>query len=184
MWSKVSWLRTVLSNRNIRRATNVSCIYNLKFFITTLKKETGEISNIFIYVDISEISSFQHIINIKYICERFYVSFFIPILWKLLFHGFHRIGSVVAELLVAQTVKHLPVMWETWVQSLGGEDPLEKGMATYSSILVWKIPQVKEPWWGYSPWSSKESDMTERLAHTRMRTPTHTHTHTYTHTYR
>ena len=75
--------------------------------------------------------------------------FFIPILWKLLFYEFHRIGSVVAEPLVAQTVKNLPVMWETWVQSLGGEDPLEKGMATYSSILVWKIPQVEEPWWSY-----------------------------------
>ena len=42
-------------------------------------------------------------------------------------------------------VKNLPAMHETWAQSLGGEDPLEKGMATYSSILVWKIPQVEEP---------------------------------------
>ena len=42
-------------------------------------------------------------------------------------------------------VKHLPTMWETWVQSLGWEDPLEKGMATYSSILAWKIPWMEEP---------------------------------------
>ena len=42
--------------------------------------------------------------------------------------------------LVAQLVKNPPVMWETWVQSLGWEDPLEKGMAPYSSILAWKIP--------------------------------------------
>ena len=42
--------------------------------------------------------------------------------------------------MVAQTVKHLPVMLETWVQSLGGEDLLEKAMATSSSILAWKIP--------------------------------------------
>ena len=42
--------------------------------------------------------------------------------------------------LVAQTVKHLPTMWETWVRSMGGEDPLEKEMATYSSTLAWKIP--------------------------------------------
>ena len=42
--------------------------------------------------------------------------------------------------LVAQTVKNLPVMWGTWVQSLGWEDPLEKGMATQSSILAWRIP--------------------------------------------
>ena len=42
--------------------------------------------------------------------------------------------------LVAQLVKNLPVMRETWVSSLGWEDPLEKGMATHSSILAWRIP--------------------------------------------
>ena len=47
--------------------------------------------------------------------------------------------------LVAQTVKCLPAMWETWVQSLGQEDPLEKEMATQSSTLVWKIPWMEEP---------------------------------------
>ena len=41
---------------------------------------------------------------------------------------------------VAQLVKNLPAMWETWVQSLGWEDPLEKEKATYSSILAWRIP--------------------------------------------
>ena len=42
-------------------------------------------------------------------------------------------------------VKHLPAMQETWVQSLGWEDTLEKGMATHSSILAWRIPQTEEP---------------------------------------
>ena len=42
-------------------------------------------------------------------------------------------------------VKRLPAMWETWVQSLGWEDPLEKEMATHSSILAWKIPWIEEP---------------------------------------
>ena len=42
--------------------------------------------------------------------------------------------------LVAQMVKNLPAMWETWVQSLGWEEALEKGMATHSSILAWRIP--------------------------------------------
>ena len=42
--------------------------------------------------------------------------------------------------LVAQLVKNLPAVWETWVQSLGWEDPLEKGKATHSSILAWRIP--------------------------------------------
>ena len=47
--------------------------------------------------------------------------------------------------LVAQTVKNLPVMWETRVQSMGWEDTLEKGMATHSSIIAWRIPQTKKP---------------------------------------
>ena len=42
--------------------------------------------------------------------------------------------------LVIQQVKNLPAIWDTWVQSLGWEDPLEKGKATHSSILAWKIP--------------------------------------------
>ena len=46
---------------------------------------------------------------------------------------------------VAQMVKNPPAMWETWVQSLGWEDPLEKEMATHSSILAWRIPRTEEP---------------------------------------
>ena len=49
--------------------------------------------------------------------------------------------------LVAQTVKNLPAMLETWVQSLGCEDPLEQGVATHSSILAWIIPMDREAWW-------------------------------------
>ena len=47
--------------------------------------------------------------------------------------------------LVVQRVKHLPSMQETWVQSLGGEDPLEKEMATHSSIIAWKTPWMEKP---------------------------------------
>ena len=47
--------------------------------------------------------------------------------------------------LVGQTVKNLPAMKETWVRSLSREDPLEKGLATNSSILAWKIPWIEEP---------------------------------------
>ena len=46
---------------------------------------------------------------------------------------------------MTQTVKNLPAMWETWVPSLGQEDPLEKEMATYSSILAWRVPGTEEP---------------------------------------
>ena len=52
------------------------------------------------------------------------------------------------------TVKNLPAMWETWVQSLGWEDPLEKEMATHSSILAWRIPWAKELA-SYSRWGCK-----------------------------
>ena len=46
---------------------------------------------------------------------------------------------------MAQRLKRLPAMWETWVRSLGQEDPLEKEMATQSSILAWRIPWTEEP---------------------------------------
>ena len=46
---------------------------------------------------------------------------------------------------MAQTVKRLLIMWETWVQSLGREDLLEKEMVTHSSILAWKIPWTEKP---------------------------------------
>ena len=48
--------------------------------------------------------------------------------------------------LVAQMVKNLPAMWETWVRSLGWEDPLEEGMVTHSSILAWRIPMDRGVW--------------------------------------
>ena len=60
---------------------------------------------------------------------------------------------------MAQTVKHLPAMWETWVRFLGPEDPLEKEMATYSSILAWRIPWTEEPH-GIQSMGSQELDMT------------------------
>ena len=55
--------------------------------------------------------------------------------------------------LVTQLVKNPPAIWETWVQSFGWEDPLEKGKATHSSILTWRIP-----------WGGKELDRNERLS--------------------
>ena len=69
-------------------------------------------------------------------------------MWPLLFSN-TLVLCVLAKLLgtslVAQTVKHLPTMRDTWVQSLGWEDLLEKGVVTHSSILAWKIPWMVEP---------------------------------------
>ena len=65
--------------------------------------------------------------------------------------GYHRILNIVpcavqwGGSLIAQTVKNLPAMQETWVRSLGWEDTLEKEMATDSSILAWRIPWTEEP---------------------------------------
>ena len=64
---------------------------------------------------------------------------------------------------VAQMVKRMSTMWETWVRSLGWEDALEKEMASNSSNLALKIPWMEELGAGYSPWDHKEPGMTERL---------------------
>ena len=56
---------------------------------------------------------------------------------------------------------NLPAVQETWVQSLGWKDPLEKGMATHSSILAWRIPQTDDLGGPQSLWDLKESDTTE-----------------------
>ena len=64
-------------------------------------------------------------------------------------------------------------MWETWVQSLGWEDPLEEGMATHSNILAWRIPIDRRVWWATVHGGHKELGMTEQLS-----ARAHTHTHT------
>ena len=75
-----------------------------------------------------------------------------PVFWPREFHGLCSLWSC-KELnttewlwasLVAQTVKNLPTIWETWVQSLGWEDLLEKGMATHCSVLAWRISWTEE----------------------------------------
>ena len=74
---------------------------------------------------------------------------------------------------VAQIVKNLPAMWETWVQSLCWEDLLEKKLASHSSILAWRIPWTEEP-------GRQECMGSKRVGHDWV---THAHTHTHTHIY-
>ena len=62
---------------------------------------------------------------------------------------------------MAQSVKNLPAMWETWILSLGWEDHLKEGMDTHSSILAWRIPMDRGAW--QVPQGHKESEMTVRL---------------------
>ena len=66
--------------------------------------------------------------------------------------------------LMAQMVKNLPEMWETWIQSLGWEDLLEEGMATHSSILAWRTPWTEEP--GLCGWP--QSTGSQRVRHDRV----------------
>ena len=63
---------------------------------------------------------------------------------------------------MAQTLKNPPAMQETWVRSLGQEDPLEKGMTTHFSILAWRTHEQRSLA-GYSLWHHKESDTTVQL---------------------
>ena len=65
--------------------------------------------------------------------------------------------------LVAQSVKNLPATWETWVPSLGWEDPLEEGTATHSSILAWRFPKDRGAWWA-AVHTVAEMNSTERLS--------------------
>ena len=72
----------------------------------------------------------------------------------------------------AQIVKNPPAMQETWIQSLGREDPREKGMSTHFRILAWRIPWTEEP-------GGLQSIESQRVGHN-FESHTHTHTHTKT----
>ena len=70
----------------------------------------------------------------------------IPVLGRSLGEGIGYPLQYSWASLVTQMVKNLPAMWETWVRSLGWEDPLDEGMATHSSILAWRIPMDRGAW--------------------------------------
>ena len=105
--------------------------------------------NIVIWYEIREYDTFSFVFLFH--CFGFSGSFvalykfknFVPALWKMTFN--RDFTESVRTSLVAQTVRRLPTMWETWVRSLGWEDPLEKERATHSSTLAWKIPWTEEP---------------------------------------
>ena len=80
--------------------------------------------------------------------------------------------------LVTQMVKNLPARQETWVQSLGWEDPLEEGMATHSSILSWRIPMDGGAWGATVHEAAKSRTWLSVHACVRAHTQTHRHTHT------
>ena len=69
--------------------------------------------------------------------------------------------SIIWASLLPQMVKNPPAMQETWIRSLGWEDPLVEGMATHFSIPAWRIPMDKGTWWG--PWGCKETEQLRRI---------------------
>ena len=77
---------------------------------------------------------------ITHTCDIYNICVIYNFIMQYLIHLKEYINLKYKGFLVAQMVKNLPAMWETWVRSLGWEDPLEKGMATHSSILAWRIP--------------------------------------------
>ena len=78
--------------------------------------------------------------------------------------------SSIGASLVAQRVKHLTAMWETWVRFLGWEDLLEKGAATHSSVLAWRIPWTEEP-------GRPQSPVWQRVRHNLATEQRHSNTH-------
>ena len=82
--------------------------------------------------------------------------------------------------LVVQMVKNSPAMWETWVQSLGWEDPLEEGMATHSSILAWRIPRDRGARLQSMGLQRVRHNWATKHTYTYAYAYTHTHTHTHT----
>ena len=83
-------------------------------------------------------------------CEPYLVVFIFASLFLVL------LSVTCLNNVLPKFIKNLLAVWETWAQSLSWECPLEKGKATHSNILTWRIP-----WTLYSPWGHKESDMTE-----------------------
>ena len=93
---------------------------------------------------------FEHIvIGIKLFLMLYELPIFVKefVVYKMCLRivKFSPLSLFLRASLIAQLLKNLPAMQETWVRSLGWEDPQEKGMATHSSILAWKIPWTEEP---------------------------------------
>jgi len=97
------------------------------------------------------------VLNCFIVAEKYSIA------WVCIFKFIHDYLSSVRASLVAQTVRNLPAMQESWVRSVGQEDSLEKGRATHSNILACRIPWAEEPTTSYSPSGHKESDTTGQL---------------------
>ena len=88
---------------------------------------------------VEEVHTYKRVRRRIYVLGFFFFIFFL--------HIFTKFYSSIWASLLAQTVKNLPAIWETWVWSSGWKDPLDEGRATHSSILAWRIPVDRGAWW-------------------------------------
>ena len=102
-----------------------------------------------------------------YVIAKYKVEFTVLCNRSLLVIYFICSSVYIVASMVAQSIKSLPAMWESWVRFLGREDPLDKEMTTHSIILAWIIPWTEQPG-GYHPWGHKELDTTEWLIFTSL----------------
>ena len=80
-----------------------------------------------------------------YVYIYIYINIIVPVCISFMtILSIFNVALAIRAFLVAQMVKNPPAMWETWVPSLGWEDPLKKGMATHSSLLAWRISWTEE----------------------------------------
>ena len=97
--------------------------------------------------------------DLTLILRQYFLSLSLPFAISVVHLYFHLTNIyIIYASLVAQRLKHFPTMQETWVRSLGWEDPLEKEMATHSSILAWRIPWTEEP-------GGLQSTVSQRVGH-------------------
>ena len=130
-----------------RNGTRISCIAG-RFFDSWATREALPASTYFLFSSLN--------------LSAFIFKLVLVQTWVLSYSLCSPLSNEQGASLVAQTVKNLPAMLDTLFWFLGWVDPLEKEMATHSSILDWRIPWSEEPG-GQSPWGHKESNMTEWL---------------------
>ena len=133
------------------------CIQEAQKYCSTTKYVGGQLTQVCVFLFDWSIVALQCCVS--FYCRAKWISHTCTYIPSFGSHSFSGNCRTPVASLVTQLVKNLPAVRETWVRSLGWEDPLEKGKATCSSILAWRLP-----WTVYSTWGCKESDMTERLS--------------------
>ena len=141
----------------------VLCIQEAQKYCSATKYVGSQLTQVCVFLFSLKINFYWSIVALQCCvssyCRAKWISHTCTYIPSFGFHSFSGHCRTPVASLMTQLVKNLPAVRETWVRSLGWENPLEKGKATCSSILAWRLP-----WTVYSTWGCKESDMTERLS--------------------